>query len=28
VLNLFKSRDFGEAVTAYMEKREPDFEGR
>ena len=28
VLNLFKSRDFGEAVTAYMEKRPPHFEGR
>ena len=28
VLNLFKSRDFGEAVTAYIEKRHPEFEGR
>ena len=28
VLNLFKSRDFSEAVTAYMEKRPPQFEGR
>jgi enoyl-CoA hydratase/carnithine racemase len=27
VLNLFKSNDFSEAVTAYMEKREPDFKG-
>ena len=27
VLNLFKSRDFGEAVTAYMEKRRPNSRG-
>ena len=27
VLNLFKSNDFSDAVTADMEKREPDFKG-
>lgn len=27
VLNLFKSNDFNEAVSAYMEKREPKFKG-
>ena len=27
VLNLFKSNDFNEAVSAYIEKREPKFKG-
>ncbi len=28
LLGLFRSKDFGEAVTAFMEKRDPAYEGR
>ena len=28
LVNLMKSQDFGEAVTSFIEKREPDFKGR
>jgi enoyl-CoA hydratase/carnithine racemase len=28
LLTLFRSKDFGEAVTAFMEKRDPVYEGR
>lgn len=28
LMTLFRTKDFGEAVSAYMEKREPNYEGR
>ncbi|MGH9086384.1 MAG: enoyl-CoA hydratase/isomerase family protein [Acidimicrobiales bacterium] len=28
LMGLFRSKDFGEAVSAYLEKREPTYEGR
>jgi enoyl-CoA hydratase/carnithine racemase len=28
LMGLFRSKDFGEAVSAHLEKREPNYQGR